>query len=518
MATKTFQNVKLNVTFTTAAERANIKSGDNIADSFGKIAKWYEDFHSVVWDGNAAKVNGKSVTIDVAPTADDAGKFLKADGTWAAPADTTYTFAEGTTNGAFDVTTGGKTTSVPVHGLGSAAFVESETFATAKHTHAIDDVTGLQTALDGKIASTEKGAANGVVPLNAETQIDSKYLPSYVDDVIEGYLSEGKFYEDAEHAKEITGETGKIYVDLATNGSYRYSGTQYVNISNPLDADRGLSLTSGKIGHSNAAVTAVADATALKIAYDTYGHITASAALTKADVGLGDVENKSSETIRGEITLKNVTDALGYTPAKQDEATTTTAGLMSADDKKKLDDIAAGAEVNQNAFSNVKVGDVTVAADAKTDTFEVTGATGITVSADAATKKITITGTTYEVFTGATAATAGTSGLVKAPAAGDQGKFLAGDGTWKSIAEYSLKPATTTTLGGVIVGDNLSVTENGTLTAKTMTGATADVAGTAGYVVAPAAGDQVKFLMGDGTWSDKPVVEEDELILNCIAG
>ena len=121
-----------------------------------KIAKWYEDFHSVVWDGNAAKVNGKSVTIDVAPTADDAGKFLKADGTWATPADTTYTFAEGTTNGAFDVTTGGKTTSVPVHGLGSAAFVESETFAAAKHTHAIDDVTGLQTALDGKITSTER--------------------------------------------------------------------------------------------------------------------------------------------------------------------------------------------------------------------------------------------------------------------------------------------------------------------------------------------------------------------------
>ena len=148
----------------------------------------------------------------------------------------------------------------------------------------------------------------------------------------------------------------------------------------------------------------------------------------------------------------------------------------------------------------------------------VTGATGITVSADAATKKITITGTTYEVFTGATSSTAGTSGLVKAPAAGDQGKFLAGDGTWKAISEYSLKPATTTTLGGVIVGDNLSVTENGTLTAKTMTGATADVAGTAGYVVAPAAGDQAKFLMGDGTWSNKPVVEEDELILNCIAG
>lgn len=38
--------------------------------------------------------------------------------------------------------------------------------------------------------------------------------------------------------------------------------------------------------------------------------------VTKAQVGLGSVDNKSSETIRGEITAKNVTDALGYTPAK----------------------------------------------------------------------------------------------------------------------------------------------------------------------------------------------------------
>ena len=40
--------------------------------------------------------------------------------------------------------------------------------------------------------------------------------------------------------------------------------------------------------------------------------------ITKANIGLGNVENKSSETIRGEITKKNVTDALGYTPPEQD--------------------------------------------------------------------------------------------------------------------------------------------------------------------------------------------------------
>ena len=43
--------------------------------------------------------------------------------------------------------------------------------------------------------------------------------------------------------------------------------------------------------------------------------------LAKGDVGLGNVENKSSATIRGELTKANVTDALGYTPPTSDTNT-----------------------------------------------------------------------------------------------------------------------------------------------------------------------------------------------------
>jgi hypothetical protein len=72
--------------------------------------------------------------------------------------------------------------------------------------------------------------------------------------------------------------------------------------------------------------------------------------LAKEDVGLGNVENKSSATIRGELTKANVTTALGYTPPTEnttyDAATTSAAGLMSAADKTKLNGIASGAEVN----------------------------------------------------------------------------------------------------------------------------------------------------------------------------
>ena len=74
---------------------------------------------------------------------------------------------------------------------------------------------------------------------------------------------------------------------------------------------------------------------------------TGEVSLSASDVGLGNVENKSSATIRGELTKANVTTALGYTPpttnTTYEAATTSTAGLMSATDKAKLDGIASGA-------------------------------------------------------------------------------------------------------------------------------------------------------------------------------
>lgn len=68
---------------------------------------------------------------------------------------------------------------------------------------------------------------------------------------------------------------------------------------------------------------------------------------SKEEIGLGNVENKSSQTIRGELTSDNVIKALGYTPPKENttysDATQTAHGLMSVSDKKKLDGIAEGA-------------------------------------------------------------------------------------------------------------------------------------------------------------------------------
>jgi len=86
--------------------------------------------------------------------------------------------------------------------------------------------TEVKQALDSlaanKISSTEKGAANGVTPLNSYSKIDAIYLPSYVDDV-EEYANLASF--------PLIGETGKIYIALDTNLTYRWSGSVYIEIS-----------------------------------------------------------------------------------------------------------------------------------------------------------------------------------------------------------------------------------------------------------------------------------------------
>jgi hypothetical protein len=76
-------------------------------------------------------------------------------------------------------------------------------------------------ALALKENAINKGLANGYAPLNASTKIDSSYLPSYVDDVIEvaNYA-----------ALPVTGETGKIYITIDTSLLYRWGGTVYVQV------------------------------------------------------------------------------------------------------------------------------------------------------------------------------------------------------------------------------------------------------------------------------------------------
>lgn len=67
-----------------------------------------------------------------------------------------------------------------------------------------------------------------------------------------------------------------------------------------------------------------------------------------------------------------------------------TNGAMLATDKEKLDNISSGAQVNQNAFSNVLVGSTTVSASSTTDTLTLEAGSNITLTPDATNKKVTI--------------------------------------------------------------------------------------------------------------------------------
>ena len=86
------------------------------------------------------------------------------------------------------------------------------------------------------IPATEKGANSGVATLDATGKVPASQLPSFVDDVLEGYLNatDGKFYEENTYTTEIPAEGGKIYVDLATGKTYRWGGSAYAVISETL--------------------------------------------------------------------------------------------------------------------------------------------------------------------------------------------------------------------------------------------------------------------------------------------
>ena len=85
----------------------------------------------------------------------------------------------------------------------------SKTVALSGHTH-------------DYIPLSQKGSNNGVAELGSDGKVLSSQLPSYVDDVLE-YSSLSNF--------PTTGETGKIYIAIDSNKTYRWSGTAYVEIS-----------------------------------------------------------------------------------------------------------------------------------------------------------------------------------------------------------------------------------------------------------------------------------------------
>lgn len=132
----------------------------------------------------------------------------------------------------------------------------------------------------GAIPTTQKGAANGVAELDSGGKVPSSQLPAYVDDVLE-YASQSAF--------PATGETGKIYVALDTNLTYRWSGSAYVEISPSLALGETSSTAyrgdRGKAAYDHAQAHGSAFASGLyKITTNSEGHVTGAVAVQSSDI------------------------------------------------------------------------------------------------------------------------------------------------------------------------------------------------------------------------------------------
>ena len=104
---------------------------------------------------------------------------------------------------------------------------------------------------------------------------------------------------------------------------------------------------------------------------------------------VSDAEKNTWNTVTSKADLTYVNTELNKKVDKISGKGLSTEDYTSAE-KTKLSGIEAGAEVNQNAFSNIKVGTTTIAADSKTDTLELTAGTGITLTPDATNDKVTV--------------------------------------------------------------------------------------------------------------------------------
>lgn len=159
-----------------------------------------------------------------------------------------------------------------------------------------------------------KGQPGGLAELDSTGKVPAAQLPSYVDDVLE-FSTKDQFPQ--------TGETGKIYVSKDTNLTYRWTGTQYLEISQSLALGETPSTAyPGDKGKAN------------------------RDALNSMPTNITSYLTPTTST--GELVKINykyaAKDGLNYGPLQDDNidipsATTTNAGAMSAIDKGRLDDL-----------------------------------------------------------------------------------------------------------------------------------------------------------------------------------
>lgn len=238
--------------------------------------------------------------------------------------------------------------------------VLSDVPADAVFTDTVYDDTEVRGLISGKISSTEKGSNLGVATLDSNGKVPSSQLPSYVDDVVEGYYNNlnDTFYSDISMTQPITPEESKIYIDLSTNKEYRWAGSVYA----PINEGLALGETTGTAYEgSKGAANATAIAGIKNGASINSFSAVESALNGKADAVQGKGLSTNDYTDADKAIVDGVTTALSGKVDKVTGKQLSTEDYTTAE-QTKLSGIEAGAEVND--ISSISVNGSTVTPDA----------------------------------------------------------------------------------------------------------------------------------------------------------
>ena len=201
----------------------------------------------------------------------------------------------------------------------------------------------------------KRGVANGIASLDGDGKVPANQLPSYVDDVLEGYYVDEthfaeKYIEDA--PVYYTPEKGKIYVDISedteySGKTYRWSGTKYAVISETLALGEvtGTAYDGGK-GRKATAITnslpnTIVDTLEFGKAYANYVQLKYHYYSKQFATTQGDDHYEAQPHGHVDIPI----------------ATTALAGAMSAADKVKLDETLPNqiTELSNNVYTKEEI-------------------------------------------------------------------------------------------------------------------------------------------------------------------
>lgn len=384
----------------------------------------------------------------------------------------------------------------------------------------------IQTQLDNKLETSLKGANNGLAELDSTGKVPSSQLPSYVDDVLE-FANRDAF--------PATGETGKIYVAKDTNLTYRWGGSDYVEISASLAlgetestayrGDRGAAAYAHSIDDTKHVPAATATGKVLKSVDGAQATWQDEAELSKGTTPATDTGNVVTDIeVDGHtVTLRKGATAIlendprlsdARTPLSHTHGNITNDGKLANSGKVVVTDANGNIDTASYDASSVVLTNDSRLSDARTPLSHAHG--NISNDGAIASDATIANGDKLAIIDASDG-----NKVARASVAFDgatTSKALSQAGTFETflqasdIADKADKSATVSTVAYDGTNKKITKTINGTTSdvvsvaqiksdMDTMGAASASAAGSKGLVPAPAKGDQDKFLNGAGEWA-----------------